>query len=61
MRRRRTGPLAIVASAAAVLIVTLPVTGGTGDYELARGTVNIALGELDGAGGATLTFDLTTT
>jgi hypothetical protein len=41
--------------------VTLPVTGGTGDFELSRGTVNIALGELDGAPGATLTFDLTTT
>jgi hypothetical protein len=39
---------------------TLPVTGGTGDFELARGTVNIVLGELDGAQGATLTFDLTT-
>jgi hypothetical protein len=41
--------------------VTLPITGGTGDFELVRGTVNIALGELDGAPGATLTFDLTTT
>jgi hypothetical protein len=41
--------------------VTLPVTGGTGDFELARGTVNITLGELDGTPGATLTFDLTTT
>jgi len=45
----------------AVTGVTLPVTGGTGGLELARGTVNITLGELDGAGGATLTFDLTTT
>ncbi len=41
--------------------VTLPVTGGTADYELARGTVTIAGGEVDGASGATLTFDLTTT
>ena len=41
--------------------VTLPITGGTGDFELARGTVNIALGELYDAPGATLTFDLTTT
>ena len=40
---------------------TLPVTGGTGDFELARGTVNIVGGELNGASGATLTFDLTTT
>ena len=41
--------------------VSLPVTGGTGDFELARGTVNIVGGELNGAQGATLTFDLTTT
>ena len=41
--------------------VTLPVTGGTADFGLARGTVNIAFGELGGAPGATLTFDLTTT
>lgn len=40
--------------------VTLPVTGGTGDFELARGTVNIIGGELNGAQGATITFDLTT-
>lgn len=41
--------------------VTLPVTGGTGDFELSRGTVNLLGGELNGAGGTTFTFDLTTT
>jgi hypothetical protein len=40
---------------------SLPVTGGTGAYELARGTVGIVGGELDGTQGATLTFDLTST
>lgn len=45
----------------AVAGATLPVTGGAGSYELARGTVTIQLGELDGAPGATLSFDLTTT
>ena len=39
---------------------TLPITGGTGDFELARGTVNIVGGQLNGVDGATLTFDLTT-
>lgn len=38
-----------------------PVTGGTGAYELARGTVTATFGRLDGRDGATLVFDLTTT
>jgi hypothetical protein len=38
-----------------------PVTGGTGAYELARGTVTATFGQLDGKDGATLAFDLTTT
>ena len=40
---------------------SLPVTGGTGDYELARGTVNIVFDTLNGDSGSMLTFDLTTT
>ena len=38
-----------------------PVTGGTGSYELARGTVTGTAGSVGGKDGATLTFDLTTT
>lgn len=41
--------------------VTLPVTGGTGAYELARGTVELAPADLNGRPGGTITFDLTTT
>jgi hypothetical protein len=37
-----------------------PVTGGTGAYELARGTVTATLGRFAGKRGATLAFDLTT-
>ena len=40
--------------------VTLPVTGGTGDYWGARGTVTIKLGKLQGHSGAFVTFDITT-
>ena len=38
-----------------------PVTGGTGSYELARGTVTGTAGSVGGKDGATLAFDLTTT
>jgi hypothetical protein len=41
--------------------VTLPVTGGTGAYELARGTVELVPADLDGKPGGMITFDLTTT
>jgi hypothetical protein len=37
---------------------TLPVTGGTGDYTGARGTVTIRLGKLGGREGGYLTFDV---
>jgi len=38
-----------------------PVTGGTGAYELARGSVTGVVGSVGGEDGATLAFDLTTT
>jgi len=38
-----------------------PVTGGTGSYELARGTATGVLASVGGKDGALLTFDLTTT
>jgi len=40
---------------------TFPVTGGTGSYALARGSVSGVFGKVGGKDGATLTFDLTTT
>ena len=38
-----------------------PVTGGTGIYELARGTLTATFATVGGRDGATLAFDLTTT
>lgn len=38
-----------------------PVTGGTGTYALARGTLTALSATVGGKDGATLTFDLTTT
>src|SRR5207247_3737097 len=40
--------------------VTLPVTGGTGAYWGARGTVTIKLGKLQGHTGAFINFDIST-
>lgn len=40
--------------------LTFPVTGGTGAYELVRGTVTATAGEVAGEQGALLRFDLTT-
>lgn len=40
---------------------TLSVIGGTGAYELARGTVSSTGGEVGGTEGVILSFDLTTT
>ena len=41
--------------------VTVAVTGGTGAYELARGTATLAPAELDGAEGGTITLNRTLT
>jgi hypothetical protein len=41
--------------------VTVPVTGGTGAYELARGSATLAPAELGGVQGGTTTLNLTLT